>query len=141
MKTHLDCIPCLLKQIIAASRLATNNKGIQEKILEKSRYSSAFAQLASGSTTVHTIIVKNAEHFDFCDCALYKHASPILKIANSAAGVDLGTIDGLRATTIINTYLVNFFAKYLKNKSSALLDGTEKQYAEVEVKESMNNRK
>jgi len=36
MKTYLECIPCLLKQIIAASRLATDNKAIHGKILEES---------------------------------------------------------------------------------------------------------
>jgi|SaaInlStandDraft_3_1057020.scaffolds.fasta_scaffold43721_2 damage-control phosphatase, subfamily I len=36
MNTHLDCIPCLLKQIIAASRLATKDIVIQENILEES---------------------------------------------------------------------------------------------------------
>jgi hypothetical protein len=52
---------------------------------------------------------------------------------NIAPGAFCGeSINGLRATEIINAYLLNFFDKYLKGKPSALLDGKENKYSEVE---------
>ncbi|MFY9197780.1 MAG: ARMT1-like domain-containing protein [Acutalibacteraceae bacterium] len=36
MEISFDCIPCLLKQAVSASRMATNDKNIQEKIIFES---------------------------------------------------------------------------------------------------------
>lgn len=35
MKTHLECIPCFLRQALEASKMATNDKNTQEKTLKK----------------------------------------------------------------------------------------------------------
>lgn len=35
MKTHLDCIPCFMKQSLEAARMATDDPKIQEKVLKK----------------------------------------------------------------------------------------------------------
>jgi len=35
MKTHLDCIPCFLKQSLEASRMATNDQKIHEKVMKE----------------------------------------------------------------------------------------------------------
>lgn len=48
----------------------------------------------------------------------------------------LDSIDSMRAITIVNAYLLNFFDKYLKNKPSPLLDSDEKLFTEVEKKKS-----
>ena len=35
MKTHLECIPCFIKQSLEAARMATNDEEIQEKVLKE----------------------------------------------------------------------------------------------------------
>ena len=35
MKTHLECIPCFIKQSLEAARMVTDNKGIQTKVLRE----------------------------------------------------------------------------------------------------------
>ena len=35
MKVHLDCIPCFIKQSLEASRMATDDPAVQEKVLKK----------------------------------------------------------------------------------------------------------
>jgi len=35
MKTHLECIPCFIKQSLEAARMATNDEAIQEKVLKE----------------------------------------------------------------------------------------------------------
>jgi len=35
MKTHLECIPCFIKQSLEASRMVTDNEDIQTKVLKK----------------------------------------------------------------------------------------------------------
>jgi uncharacterized protein with ATP-grasp and redox domains len=34
MRTHLDCFPCFLRQALEAARMATQNEGIQRKVLD-----------------------------------------------------------------------------------------------------------
>ncbi len=102
----------------------------------KARYLPAIKQLAlSMKHNVYTFIVKNAGHMAFCDEALRKHVSLFSYFLR-----DLGTgsINGFRATEIVNAYLVSFFNKYLKNQPSELLDGSGKNYPEVEMKQWVN---
>jgi hypothetical protein len=71
---------------------------------------------------------------DFMDLALLKNASPFTRLLKNLGSKSiLGSIDGFRATEIVNAYLVNFFDKYLKGTPSQLLDGTEKRYVEIEL--------
>ena len=35
MKTYLECIPCLLKQVIAASKMATNDAYLYDEIMKE----------------------------------------------------------------------------------------------------------
>lgn len=98
----------------------------EAEFMFKGRYMPAIKRFikAMGSNA-HTFVIQEAGHLDFCDITLHKN--------NFFHKQDLvGSIDGFRVTKIVNAYLVNFFDKYLKNKSSALLDGDDSQYPEVE---------
>ena len=35
MKTYLDCIPCVLRQALEASRLSTDDEKVQREVLDK----------------------------------------------------------------------------------------------------------
>lgn len=103
----------------------------QEKQKESLRYLPAiekFVRLTQHDN--YTFFVRHTEHLTFCDQALLKHV-PLFSCFLETD--ELGMMDGLRAITIINDYLVNFFDKYFKNKPSELLDGKDRnKYSEVE---------
>ncbi len=102
------------------------------------RYLSAAQQLAQAlGHDAYIFVVDNAGHHDFTNVTFFKSASPFSRLmAKLRLGLKsdfgVGSIDGFRATEIVNAYLVNFFDKYLKGKPSALLDGNENRYPEVE---------
>lgn len=102
----------------------------------KSSYLPAFEKLTkSNESDVYTFVLKGTEHMAFCDYAIFKHIPSRIFVKLGLAGdMRVGSIDGFRATEIINAYLVSFFDKYLKGKSSQLLDGKSKKYPEVETK-------
>lgn len=77
----------------------------------------------------YQIKIKKTKHNDFSDSTLIKEISSL-----KSFNLDVGAIDGFRATEIVNAYLVNFFNKYLRGQSSELLDGDGKKYVEVEEK-------
>jgi dienelactone hydrolase len=110
-----------------------------EEKLFKSRYLHAIEQLSQSiDHNIYTFIFKDSGHMDFADSALIKSATRLyrLLIKLKVAGyIGMGSIDGFRATEIVNAYLVNFFNKYLKGQPSELLDGGEHVYPEVEVKQ------
>jgi dienelactone hydrolase len=107
----------------------------QEEVKLKATYLPALDRLAqSASHDFYTFVIQNAGHLDLSDMALSKAALPLVRLIatiNSSL-LRLGIIDGIRVTEIVNTYLVNFFDKYLKGQPSALLDGRGKKYPEVE---------
>ena len=35
MKTHLECIPCFIKQSLEAARMATDDEEVHEKVLKE----------------------------------------------------------------------------------------------------------
>jgi dienelactone hydrolase len=83
----------------------------------------------------YTFVIKGMGHLDFTDIGLFKNSSFFFKFfRNLGSKSIIGSIDGFRATEIVNAYLVNFFDKYLKAQQSELLDGGGKQYPEVEMK-------
>ncbi|MXQ55087.1 alpha/beta hydrolase family protein [Shimazuella alba] len=71
----------------------------------------------------YLIMIPGTFHVNFTDASLY---SPLM----SWAGLT-GPIDGDRANSIINSYTLAFFNKYLKSKPAKLLDEPSKQYPEV----------
>ena len=76
---------------------------------------------------VYKIIVRGADHLAFCDIALIKEACLLSGVMHN---LGVGEINGFRATEIVRAYLVAFFDKYLKGRSSELLDGDENRYEE-----------
>jgi dienelactone hydrolase len=83
---------------------------------------------ANGSGS-YKVLLKNAEHCTFGDDVLL---SGIFKKIFKTDDIKMttGTIDGIKATEIIRTYICNFFDKYLKGQSSQLLEGKDKKYSD-----------
>lgn len=85
----------------------------------------------------YKVVIDKTGHPDFTDLALLKSISlysKILMALGRPGSPGAGPLNGFRATEIVNTYLVNFFNKYLKNKPAELLDGDKKVYPEVDIK-------
>jgi hypothetical protein len=68
-------------------------------------------------------LVEGTRHHNFADVNLW---SSLLK----SFGL-LGTIDGYRMLDILNSYILAFFDKHIKNIDSPLLDGSSTDYPEV----------
>ena len=109
---------------------------LEEEKQVKFSYLPALKQLSQSSENdSYTFVFNGAGHLDFSDLALYKYKSFIIRslVKLDGSGLVLGSINGFRITNIVNTYLVSFFDKYLKGKSSILLNSNEKQYPEVRI--------
>lgn len=112
------------------------NSLIEEGML-KERYLEGYEKISkSVGRDAYIFVLKNAGHLDFTNVALLKEQSYlsqfVMKFVTGKLG--WGSIDGFRATEIVNAYLVNFFNKYLKGQASDLLDGEGDMYSEVEVR-------
>ena len=99
-----------------------------EEAMVKANYLQAFEQIAkTKGHDVYIFSLKNAGHTDFTDLAFIKNATFLARqlFRFKIIGGDFapGSINGLRATEIVNAYLVSFFNKYLKGQPSELLDG------------------
>ncbi len=113
----------------------------EEEAMIKARYplpSAYFKQITTADS--YAFVVKGTGHSDFTDFAINKQGSPFRYLypllKNSGPVVLLGSINGFRATEIVNAYLVSFFNKYLKGQPSELLDGGERsKYPEVVTKQ------
>jgi predicted dienelactone hydrolase len=81
-------------------------------------YDSVFARHVSG--TAYTVIIRDADHYDFSDFTLLNRAHPMI-----------GTVEGMRMLEIVNAYTLAFFDFYLKGEESDLLTGAGRPYAEV----------
>jgi len=101
------------------------------------RYITAAEQLAQAiGHDSYVFVIANAGHLDFTDVTFFKSASLLSRlVARFRLGLKsdfgVGSIDGFRATEIVNAHLLNFFDKYLKGKPTELLDGKSKRYKEV----------
>ncbi|HJZ48044.1 MAG TPA: hypothetical protein VKE41_12790, partial [Roseiflexaceae bacterium] len=73
----------------------------------------------------YQVRIQGARHFNFSDVAV--GFNPLAR----RLGV-LGSIDGARGLRIAAAYLVAFFDQTLKSQTSSLLQGTVKEYPEVE---------
>jgi dienelactone hydrolase len=103
----------------------------EEAAIMKAQYLPAFKKIADSSGhDVYTLVLKDSDHLIFSDMALLKEASLFSCFGNH---VGAGSINGFKATKIVNAYLVNFFDKYLKSKKSDLLDGNKKTFPEIET--------
>lgn len=69
----------------------------------------------------------NVLHQDFSDY-------PLLTLLSAPLVYERGTLNGERTVQIVDTYIVAFFDKYLKNQPSPLLNGPSRDYPEVQFK-------
>lgn len=113
---------------------------LEEELMIKARYplpSRWFTPITSANCYV--FVVNGTGHVDFTDWAINKQTSPLLPVYPLLKNIGLlgllGPINGIRATEIVNAYLLNFFNKYLKGQPSGLLDGGGKKYPEVETRQ------
>ncbi|MFP2932353.1 alpha/beta hydrolase family protein [Pyxidicoccus sp. 3LG] len=83
--------------------------------------------------TGYDLSIQGAGHFTFSDLELamplVRHYSP----QATAAEYGLGALDGPRSFTLVNTYLLAFFDKHLRARSTPLLDGPSAEHPEVEL--------
>lgn len=84
------------------------------------------AGYANGQKNFLTVSIHGAQHMNFTDFNV------IIPNIGKALGA-LGTINANRQTEIMNTYIVSFFNKYLKDMQEPLLDASSSQYSEVTI--------
>lgn len=82
-------------------------------------YDEVFSAHASGDA--YTLIIGEADHYDFTDFTLLHRQHPMM-----------GTVDGGRMLEILNDYTLAFFGYYLKGEDSDLLSGKQRPYAEAD---------
>jgi len=92
-------------------------------MLNEGRAYTMRSALGAAENTAYGVIVRGTTHFNFTDLFL---VSPVLRFTKA-----FGSIDGVRMIKIINDYTLAFFDKYLKGKTSPLLDGPSPDYPEV----------
>ena len=83
------------------------------------------AAILAGAPEAYQVSIKGARHFSFTDSAV--GFSP----AERLIGV-FGSIDGVRGLRITSEYLAAFFDQTLKGQASPLLQGTSRDYPEVQ---------
>lgn len=75
------------------------------------------------------VYIENLEHLNFTDVQFF---SPIFKIFGAT-----GKSDTKRADSIVNSYTLNFFDAFLKNKTGSFIEEQNSKYPEVKVVTSM----
>lgn len=76
-------------------------------------------------------VVRGAAHQTFAsDFTLLKSTFPWSWLAD---GVDVGTIPGRRAVSLVDAFIVGFFQKHLLGQPAPLLDGSSGEFPEVEL--------
>lgn len=107
---------------------------MEEQLFNEFAYLSALKLAQNMEHDTYIIALSNFGHLDFSYGAQLKQASFLLGLfGNMSSTSMIGSIDGTRAHKIVSAYLVNFFNKYLKGQQSALLDGGQKLFEEVEI--------
>ncbi len=87
-------------------------------------YRAAIDTLASAAgDDARTVVIKGADHNAFVDLALIAQHSPI--------DMRSGSLDAQRTHEIMKAYVCAFFDKYLKGKTSVLLNEQKSMYSEV----------
>ncbi|UCD18924.1 MAG: hypothetical protein JSU64_05710 [candidate division WOR-3 bacterium] len=72
----------------------------------------------------YSLSVKNSDHYNFTDYSIYKIPNLVFL---------LGTIDGNRTIDIMNSLVVAFFDKYLREKENIDIINEARGYPEIEV--------
>jgi dienelactone hydrolase len=79
---------------------------------------------------MYKITIQDTNHNAFSDMALIKEAC---LLSRPLQHLGAGPLNGYRATKIVNSYLVSFFDKYLKDMAASSLDSDQSKYPEVEM--------
>ncbi len=90
MKMHLDCVPCLQRQVVQAARLATNDEKLQEQILRETLQ----ALLQSDWSTRPTIMVATTQNII---AKITGNADPYLTIKSQYNHLALSLYSDLQA--------------------------------------------
>lgn len=92
---------------------------------EDTNYIKAELKLMRNSADIggQTIYIENSSHLNFTDAQFF---SPIFKLFGAT-----GNIDPQRANTIVNSYILDFFNKYLKNENGSLITEPNNSFPEV----------
>ncbi|RKH37293.1 alpha/beta hydrolase family protein, partial [Corallococcus llansteffanensis] len=83
--------------------------------------------------TGYDLDLQGAGHLTFSDLVL---ALPLIRFYSpqaTATEYQLGTLDGQRAFTLVNTYVRAFFDKHVRARPTPLLDGPSAEHPEVEL--------
>jgi predicted dienelactone hydrolase len=92
------------------------------------------AELLQRTPDGSRLLVRGAAHLTFAsDLTLVGSTMPWTWLVS---GVDLGTIPGRRAVSLMDAYVVAFFQKHLQGQSVPLLEGSTGDFPEVELKRS-----
>jgi dienelactone hydrolase len=95
----------------------------QEQEAKETSYMPNINAFNHSTNTAYSLYIKNSGHLNFTDLP---RISPFL-----SSKLGIGTIDSLKCIKIVNSYSLAFFDQHLKEKPSALLDGS-RGYKEVE---------
>ncbi|RKG98964.1 hypothetical protein D7V97_32260 [Corallococcus sp. CA053C] len=83
--------------------------------------------------TGYDLDLQGAGHLTFSDLVL---ALPLIRFDSpqaTASEYQLGTLDGQRSFTLVNTYVRAFFDKHVRARPTPLLDGPSAEHPEVEL--------
>ena len=78
------------------------------------------------SNSKGAIFIEGTKHYDFSDLPLLSPIAPQLGLK--------GPLSGEVVTTIVDSYLLEFFEMELNNKPSALFDGDFSAFQEVKIR-------
>ncbi|WP_036745032.1 hypothetical protein [Paenibacillus sp. HGF7] len=82
-----------------------------------------------GAHNGQVIHIRGTDHFNYTDLQFY---TPMLKYTGMT-----GSINGYRGADIVNSYVLDFFTKHLKEKGGQLLDDApHPQYPEIEFQKA-----
>ena len=101
----------------------------EEDRLRKLYFSFIPAVCSTLRQDTYYLLVKGADHNSFTDIPLYKEFSMLLGFLD----LRIGTIPSFDTIELVNAYLGAFFDKYLRNKSSSLLENIDSKFSEYVV--------
>ena len=86
---------------------------------------------SSSITDCYSLSVKNSDHYNFTDYSIYPYP-PTERF--------MGTIDGNKTIEIMNTMVLAFFDKYLKEREDIDLIKEANKYSEIEIATNIDQK-
>lgn len=118
-------IKMVLDNHVYSDQELKENGATREWKIEETADKKAELNLMRNSANIggHTIYIGNSAHLNFTDSQFF---SPIFKLFGAT-----GNIDPQRSNTIVNSYILDFFDKYLKNENGSLITEPNNKFPEV----------